>query len=838
MDYIAPDTLADACRALEADGSQCLAGGQSLVAMMNLGLAAPDRLVSLRHVAELHGIETMHDGGLRIGAMTTHAELAELAAHAPGASLLAQTARVVAYPAVRTRGTIGGSVALADPAADYPVALVAMDAVIEIASAARRRSVPAREFFRGMFETALERGEIVCAIRVPPGPAGAGAAYEKLSLVAGDFAILSVAAIAGKDVRAAIGGYAMKPILLSGLDASDALQAATRQLASRRRSAGRPARDRRLPPSRRAGDRPARRMRRGRESIVMSDRKLHRTLSVNGSTHEVLARADATLLDVLRDQLDLCGTKRGCNHGVCGACNVLVDGALVRSCLMLAVEAGERPVVTVEGVAADRPFSDVQRALIDAGAIQCGFCTPGFVMALTALFQRDRAPDARSHPRRAVGQPVPVLGLREDPGSGRASGWSPGMTRRAVPTDVHASAMNVAQPAVSSSPPRLEAGDKATGRARYADDVRLPGMLHAAIHTSPHAHARILGYRTRRGARDPGRARDRHGRRHRRCPLRRHRQGRDDARARQGAIRRRAGRRRRRRRRDHRVARRGRHRGRVRAAARRLLPRRGAGTGRAGPARGVRRLRQVGRWRRTRQRRVREHRHRRRRRPGVRRVRRDRRKHLQTQAQHHVYLETNGCVADADGSGRITLYVTCQSVHHVQQRVAEELAEPMARIRAIATRVGGGFGGKHASNLHSIAAWLARAARRPVKLVLSRMQDFEIQRSRHPARIWMKTGARSDGTIVARDVRITLDGGAYADESPAVLAFALADVARSLPHRERARERASRLYEQAARRIVSRIRQPAGDLRRGIAARRSRGEARHRPGASCGCATR
>ena len=112
-------------------------------------------------------------------------------------------------------------------------------------------------------------------------------------------------------------------------------------------------------------------------------------------------------------------------------------------------------------------------------------------------------------------------------------------------------------------------------------------------------------------------------------------------------------------------------------------------------------------------------------------------------------------------------------MHHVQQRVAEELGEPMARIRAIATRVGGAFGGKHATNIHSIAAWLARAARRPVKLVLSRMQDFEIQRSRHPARIWIRTGARRDGTILARDVRITIDGGAYADESPPVLAFAL-----------------------------------------------------------------
>jgi CO/xanthine dehydrogenase Mo-binding subunit len=145
----------------------------------------------------------------------------------------------------------------------------------------------------------------------------------------------------------------------------------------------------------------------------------------------------------------------------------------------------------------------------------------------------------------------------------------------------------------------------------------------------------------------------------------------------------------------------------------------------------------------------------------------------ETQAQHHVYLETNGCVADVDAAGRITLHATCQSVHHIQQRVAEELGEPMAKVRIVATRVGGGFGGKHASNIHSIAAWLARAARRPVKLVLSRTQDFEIQRSRHPARIWMKTGARRDGTIMARDVRVTLDGGAYVDESPAVLAFAL-----------------------------------------------------------------
>lgn len=232
MDYVAPGTLGEACRALEAEGAQCLAGGQSLVAMMNLGLASPMRLVSLRRVRELHGIEARSGGELRIGAMTTHAELAGLPVRSPGADLLAQAARVVAYPAVRTRGTIGGSVALADPAADYPVALVAAGATIEVASASATRDIPARDFFRGMFDTALGRGEIVIAIRIPPGPARAGACYEKLSLVSGDFAILSVAVIAAADVRAAIGGYAMKPLLLSPFAASDeGVRAVGRELA-------------------------------------------------------------------------------------------------------------------------------------------------------------------------------------------------------------------------------------------------------------------------------------------------------------------------------------------------------------------------------------------------------------------------------------------------------------------------------------------------------------------------------------------------------------------------------------------------------------------------------
>jgi len=333
--------------------------------------------------------------------------------------------------------------------------------------------------------------------------------------------------------------------------------------------------------------------------------------------------------------------------------------------------------------------------------------------------------------------------------------------------------MSDADPAIGASPPRLEAGDKATGRAQYADDIQVPGMLHAAILTSPHAHARIVGYRT-----DAARAM---------AGVKAIVTGADLTGPRSGGIVK-----------DETML----ARGKVRyvgepVAAVAATDATIANAALAAievdyvpltPVLGIDEALA----------------------PGAPLLHEEYAAYAKgiegtghdnvvweaaiaegdvehafaqcdvvvegtfhTQAQHHAYLETNGCVADVDAAGKITLHVTCQSVHHVQQRVAEELGEPMSRIRAIATRVGGGFGGKHATNIHSIAAWLARAARRPVKLVLSRMQDFEIQRSRHPARIWIKTGARRDGTILARDVRIVIDGGAYADESPPVLTFAL-----------------------------------------------------------------
>jgi len=120
----------------------------------------------------------------------------------------------------------------------------------------------------------------------------------------------------------------------------------------------------------------------------------HSSLDISGERREVLAPASSTLLEVLRGPLELTGTKRGCNHGVCGACTVLIDGKLARACLTLAADVGDQAVLTIEGVGDDRGLSRVQQALLDAGAIQCGFCTPGFVMALTSLLASQPHPSA------------------------------------------------------------------------------------------------------------------------------------------------------------------------------------------------------------------------------------------------------------------------------------------------------------------------------------------------------------------------------------------------------------------------------------------------------------
>ncbi len=116
------------------------------------------------------------------------------------------------------------------------------------------------------------------------------------------------------------------------------------------------------------------------------------TLTVNGESYEALVKPNSTLLDVLRDQLELTGTKRGCDAGDCGSCTVIMDGRPVNACLVLALKADGKEIITIEGLAEGTKLHPIQEAFVEYGAIQCGFCTPGMVLSAKALLDRNPKP--------------------------------------------------------------------------------------------------------------------------------------------------------------------------------------------------------------------------------------------------------------------------------------------------------------------------------------------------------------------------------------------------------------------------------------------------------------
>lgn len=219
MRFHEPRTLKEVVSILSADpDARCVAGGQTLVALMNLRLVEPSALVSLRRIGGLDSIDRERDGAVRIGAMTTHRAVAASKSFSGGQRIVPMAAAVIGHPAIRNAGTIGGSIAHGDPAADYPTALVAADALIDIAGPSGTRLVPAREFFVSYLETALRPGEIVTAVCIPPSAEYSVGVFDKVTKVRGDFATVSAAlvlAIGGgkcRYLRIALGACGPTPI--------------------------------------------------------------------------------------------------------------------------------------------------------------------------------------------------------------------------------------------------------------------------------------------------------------------------------------------------------------------------------------------------------------------------------------------------------------------------------------------------------------------------------------------------------------------------------------------------------------------------------------------------
>jgi CO/xanthine dehydrogenase FAD-binding subunit len=216
--YHDPPDLESAVRLLAelGEGARVLAGGQSLMPMLNLRVARPDHLIDLRRIGGLSGVE-ISDSRLNVGAMTTHRTVETSSIVRRAAPLLSEAAAHVGHIPIRERGTVGGSLSLADPTAELPLASVVLDAEMAIQSVRGRRIVPAMEFFHSAMRTDLADDEILTSISFPLLNTGVGSAFAEFSRRKGDFAIVGVAVVVGvkdghyESVRIGLCGVSDRP---------------------------------------------------------------------------------------------------------------------------------------------------------------------------------------------------------------------------------------------------------------------------------------------------------------------------------------------------------------------------------------------------------------------------------------------------------------------------------------------------------------------------------------------------------------------------------------------------------------------------------------------------
>jgi carbon-monoxide dehydrogenase medium subunit len=229
--YAKPRALEEALDLAARPNAKVLAGGQSLIPSLNMRLSSPELLVDINGLEELKGIRVDKDT-VRIGALTTHAEIERSKAIQERVPLLAQAVRHIAHPAIRNRGTIGGSLALADPAAEYPACALALDATIVIQGAKGKRQVKAEKFFKGLFETDLKSGELLTAVEFRTQKKDDRSAFLEVARRQGDYATVGLAAFTGNGVkRLAYFGASDRPVLATNAAKAKDLESAKAALA-------------------------------------------------------------------------------------------------------------------------------------------------------------------------------------------------------------------------------------------------------------------------------------------------------------------------------------------------------------------------------------------------------------------------------------------------------------------------------------------------------------------------------------------------------------------------------------------------------------------------------
>jgi carbon-monoxide dehydrogenase medium subunit len=446
FEYIEPASLEETIALLGqyGDRAQVLAGGTYLLVQMKMERLAPECVINL---ARLPGLESIvpHEGGLRIGALTKIRALRNSAPVQAGYAALAESCAAFGSTQIQMMGTVGGNLCNGSPASDTVPALVALDARLVFAGPEGERALPVDEFLLGPGQTALREGELLVAIELPSPPSplggGGGSAFIKLSRVAADLAKASVAAVVVRegdrvvDCRLAFGSVGPTVSrareaehLLAGRPFSAELALEAGQVASgeispiddvrstawyRREVVKALTHDVLQVAWKRAGQEAGGRKQEAGNGVLhnthhgsritnhasritlrVSPNETHLIdLTVNGEHHRLHVAPNELLLNVLRERLQVTGTKYGCGIGECGACTVHLDGTPALSCLVLAVAADGSEVLTVEGLAGpDGELDPLQEAFIEHNAFQCGYCTPGMLMMTKGLLAEIPSP--------------------------------------------------------------------------------------------------------------------------------------------------------------------------------------------------------------------------------------------------------------------------------------------------------------------------------------------------------------------------------------------------------------------------------------------------------------
>jgi carbon-monoxide dehydrogenase medium subunit len=434
--YFSVTSVDEAINILAERGERAriVAGATDLILEIERGVRTGiDTLIDITRVPNLDQVSLDEDSMIHLGALVTHNHCAASKLIVESAFPLAQAAWEVGAPQIRNRGTVAGNLITASPANDTITPLMALGAKVTLQSKSGVRIVPLEQFYTGVRRTVMQPDEMLVDISFPALRPNQRGTFIKLGLRrAQAISLVNVAillTLQGDRVEhAAITLGAVAPTIihaslaetyLVGRSLEEAIQEEAARLAEQdARPIGdvRSSADYRSEMVRICTLRGLRHLAAGTEKADFPDNPVllwgkdyhgdaprlpasqeHKSdqaivTRINGKPYSFASGQDKTLLRLLREEAGLIGTKEGCAEGECGACTVFLDGVAVMSCLVPAPRAHGAEIVTVEGLSTDGHLHPVQQAFIEAGAVQCGYCTPGFLMSAAKLLEENPLP--------------------------------------------------------------------------------------------------------------------------------------------------------------------------------------------------------------------------------------------------------------------------------------------------------------------------------------------------------------------------------------------------------------------------------------------------------------